>query len=69
MLSRYLKVFWRKIVLLVVIIALIIISSKTKGRVATLTSVATGILLIIVGIYYTYWILKTPTRKEKDEPV
>lgn len=64
---RYLKVFKRKIILLIIIIALIVVSSVTKGKVATIASTVTGILLILIAIYYIIWIFKTPTTKEKDE--
>ena len=66
---RYLKVFKRKILLLIVIIALIVVSSVTKGKTATVFSTITGILLIVIAIYYIIWIIKTPTKKESDGPV
>lgn len=67
MLKRYLKVFKRKILFLIVLIILIVISSVTKGKTAITTSVIAGILMIAVGIYYIYWILRTPVKKETDE--
>ena len=67
MISRYLKVFRKKIFLIVVTIALIVISYFTKGKTSKTTSVLAGIALIYSGINYMIWIIKTPTKKEKDE--
>ena len=67
MLSRYLKVFKKKIFLIIITIALIIVSSVTKGKTATITSTLAGIALIYAGFTYIVWIIKTPTKKEKDE--
>lgn len=64
---RYLKVFKRKILLLILIIVLTIISSVTKGKVSVVVSTITGIFLIVVAIYYIIWIIKTPTSKENDQ--
>ena len=64
---RYFKVFKRKILLLIIVVALIIGSSVTKGKTATILSTITGILLIVTAVYYIIWIVKTPTKKEKDE--
>jgi hypothetical protein len=69
MLTRYLKVFKKKIFLIIITIALIIISSVTKGKTATITSTLAGIALIYAGFTYIVWIIRTPTKKEKDEPV
>ena len=67
MLSRYLKVFKKKIFLIIITIALIIVSSVTKGKTATITSTLAGIALIYAGLTYIVWRIKTPTKKEKDE--
>lgn len=64
---RYLKVFRRKILVLILIIALIIVSSVTKGKTAVVFSTITGLLLIVTALYYIIWILKTPVKKESDE--
>lgn len=69
MFSRYLKVFRRNILLIIVIIALIIVSSVTKGKTASVTSVLAGIAMIYGGVVFIIWIIRTPTKKEKDEPV
>lgn len=69
MIVRYLKVFKKKIFLIILIIALIIISSLTKGKTATTTSVLAGIAMIYGGISFIVWIIKTPVKKEKDETV
>lgn len=69
MLTRYLKVFKKKIFLIIITIGLIIASSVTKGKTATITSTLAGVALIYAGITYIVWIIKTPTKKEKDEAV
>lgn len=69
MLSRYLKVFWRKVLFLILAIALIVVSSVTKGKTAIVFSTITGIILISVAIYYVVWIIRTPTKTEKDDGV
>jgi len=66
---RYFKVFKRKILALVLVAALITASSITKGRTSVVLSTITGIILIIIGVYYIIWIIKTPVKKEKDEAV
>lgn len=65
--TRYLKVFKKNIFLIIVIIALIIVSSVTKGKTASVTSVLAGIAMIYGGITFIIWIIRTPTKKEKDE--
>lgn len=65
--TRYLKVFKKNILLIIVIIALIIVSSVTKGKTASVTSVLAGIAMIYGGITFIIWIIRTPTKKEKDE--
>jgi len=67
MLSRYLKVFKKKIFLIIITIALIITSYTTKGKTSKTASILAGIALIYSGLTYMYWIMKTPTKKEKDE--
>ncbi len=64
---RYLKVFKKKIFLIILIIALIIASSVTKGKTAKTTSVLAGIAMIYGGITFIIWIIRTPVKKEKDE--
>jgi len=66
---RYLKVFKRKILALILVVVLIAASSITKGRTSVVLSTITGIVLIIIGVYYIIWIIKTPVKKEKDEAV
>lgn len=67
MFVRYLKVFKRKFVFFLIAVALIVVSTVTKGKTSTVFSTITGIFLIFVAIYYTIWIIKTPTKKVKDE--
>ena len=66
---RYLKVFKKKIFLFFLAVGLIVVSSVTKGKTAIISSTITGILLIITAIYYIIWIMRTPTKKEKDDGV
>ncbi|HSU50023.1 MAG TPA: hypothetical protein VLJ41_05520 [Segetibacter sp.] len=66
---RYLKIFKRKILLLILIVGLIVLSSVTKGKTAVVLSTITGVLLIVIAIYYIIWIIKTPTKKESDEAI
>jgi len=66
---RYLKLFKRKILLLILIVGLIVLSSVTKGKTAVVLSTITGVLLIVIAIYYIIWIIKTPTKKESDEAI
>jgi Ca2+/Na+ antiporter len=66
---RYFKVFKRKILALILVAGLITVSSITKGKTSVVLSTITGIILIIIGVYYIIWIIKTPVKKEKDEPV
>jgi len=66
---RYFKVFKRKILALILVAALITASSITKGKTSVVLSTVTGIILIIIGVYYIIWIIKTPVKKENDEPV
>lgn len=67
MLFRYLKVLKKNIFLIIVIITLIIVSSVTKGKTATITSTLAGIAMIYGGFTFIMWIIRTPTKKEKDE--
>jgi hypothetical protein len=48
-------------------VALIVVSSITKGKTAVVLSTITGVILIVTAIYYIIWIMRTPTKKESDE--
>ncbi len=67
MLLRYLKVYRRKIVLFIIIIALIVVASYSKGKTAIVTSTLAGVAMIYAAVSFIYWIIKTPTKKEGDE--
>lgn len=67
MLTRYLKVLKKRLLYIIVTVALIVVSSVTKGKTATITSTLAGIALIYAGVSYIIWIIRTPTKKEKDE--
>jgi uncharacterized membrane protein HdeD (DUF308 family) len=67
MILRYLKVFRRQILLVVLIIALIVISSVTKGKTATTTATLAGVAMIYGAVTFIIYIIKTPTKKDKDD--
>ncbi len=66
MLRRYLSIFKNHVFLLVLIVALVIVSSLTKGKTAVVTSTIAGIVMIYAGISFVIWIIKTPAKKDKD---
>lgn len=66
---RYLKVVGRNLFLIIVIIALIIVSSVTKGKTARTTSILAGVVMIYLGIKFFIWIIRAPVKKDKDEAV
>ncbi|MEJ7685094.1 MAG: hypothetical protein WKG06_46065 [Segetibacter sp.] len=39
----------------------------TKGKTETITSTLAGIAMIYGGITFIIWIIRTPTKREKDE--
>ena len=67
MLRRYFTVFKKHLIFLIIIIALIIISSITRGRISVITSTIAGLVMIYAGISFVIWIIRTPAKKEKDE--
>ncbi len=66
---RYFKVYRKQIILLVIIFALVYISSVVKGNIAKTTSVIAGILMIYAAITFVLWIIKTPVKKDNDQIV
>lgn len=52
---------------MVVFLALIIFSSLTSGKLSSVTTVLTGVLMIYAAIVFTLWIIKTPSKKSNDE--
>lgn len=66
---RYLKVYRKQIILLILIVVLVYISSVVKGNIAKTTSVAAGILMIYAAITFVLWIIKTPVKKDNDQIV
>ena len=66
---RYIKLYKKQILLLILIIALVYISSVVKGNIAKTTSVIAGILMIYAGITFVLWIIKTPIKKDNDQIV
>ena len=64
---RYFSVFRNHIVLLILIVGLIVASTLTKGKTATTFSILAGIAMILEGIAFFIWIIKTPSKKNKDE--
>ena len=69
MFRRYLSVFRNHVIIMVLFLALIIVSSITQGKLSVYTSVLTGILMIYAAIVFTIWIIKTPSKKNKDEGI
>jgi Ca2+/Na+ antiporter len=69
MIRRYLSVFRNHVILMLLLLALIIFSSRTNGRLSVYTSVFTGILMIYAAIVFTIWIIRTPSKKNKDEGI
>ncbi|MDB5246792.1 MAG: hypothetical protein JWQ40_1186 [Segetibacter sp.] len=67
MFLRYLKVYRRTIILSIIIIGLIIVSSVTKGKTASVTATLAGIVMIYGGFTFIMWIIRTPVKKEKDD--
>jgi hypothetical protein len=66
MLKRYLWIFKNHLFLLLVIIALVIVATKTTGRTAIVTSTIAGIVMIYAAFRFILWIIRTPARKDKD---
>lgn len=69
MAKRYFSVFKKHIFLLVILIILIVVSSVTPGLVSTITSIAAGLVMIILGLALTMWIIKTPAKRTNDEGI
>jgi len=67
MTHRLLPVFKKHIIVIILLIGLVITSSVTTGKLSTVTSVMAGLLMIGVGISLTYWIIRTPSKKRKEE--
>lgn len=65
--KRYLFVFKNHVILMVIFLALIIVSSVTNGKLSSVTTVLTGVLMIYAAIVFTFWIIKTPAKKSKDD--
>ena len=64
---RLLSVFKRHILILGILITLVVVSSISKGQTAVVTSTLAGLLMIYAAISFTFYILKTPSRKNKEE--
>jgi len=67
MLLKYIKIFWRNILLFAIIIALVIVSSKTQGKTSTITATLAGVVMIYLAAKFILYIIKTPIKTEKDE--
>ncbi len=52
---------------MVIFLAGIIVSSVTNGKLSSVTTVLTGILMIYAAIVFTFWIINTPSKKSKDD--
>ena len=69
MFKRYLSVYKRNVALLLLIIILVVVSSYTQGSASKVTAVLAGVAMIYAGISLTVWIIKTPSKKDKDAVV
>jgi len=69
MFKKYLSVFRNHVIIMVIFLVLIVISSRTTGKLSVVTSVLTGILMIYAAIVFTIWIIKTPAKRNKDEGI
>lgn len=69
MARRYFSVFKRHIYLTILLIILIVVSSVTPGYISTITSVAAGLVMILLGLALTLWIIKTPAKSSNDEGI
>lgn len=67
MLKRYLWVFKNHIFLLIVIITLVIISTKSTGKTAIIINTIAGVVMIYAAFRFILWIIRTPSKKDKDE--
>ncbi len=65
--NRYLSVLKRHIVIFIILVALVVVSSVTTGKISVITSYAAGILMIYAAISFVYYIIKTPAKKSKEE--
>ena len=66
-LLKYISVYKKHIFLVILMIVLIVLSSLSTGKSAVTLSVLAGIVMIIEGIYFFIWIIKTPAKKSRDE--
>ena len=66
MLRRYLFLFRSHLIILGILVALVIISSVTRGTTASTTSIIAGVLMIYAAITFIAWIIRTPSSKNKD---
>jgi amino acid permease len=66
MVKRYWSVYKRNILLIVIIITLIVVSSVTRGKTAKVTSIAAGIVMLYLAFKFIVWIIRTPSKKDKD---
>ena len=67
---RYLRVYKKQLLVLIIILVLAYISSVSKNKsIAKTTAVATGIIMIVAAISFVVWIIKTPTKKDNNQIV
>ena len=67
MILRYLRVYSKQLIFLAVIIALVIISSRDRGIIGKVTTYAAGGLMIIAGVLFIIWIIRTPVKKDNNQ--
>ncbi len=67
---RYLRVYRKQLLVLIIILVLAYISSVSKNKsIAKTTAVAAGIVMIYAGISFVVWIIKTPTKRDNNQIV
>ncbi len=67
---RYLRVYKKQLLVLIIIIVLAYISSVSKNKsLAKTTAVATGVIMIYAAISFVIWIIKTPTKNDNNQIV
>lgn len=65
---RYLKVYRKQLLVLIIIVVLVYISSVSKNKMAgKVTAVAAGIVMIYAAISFVIWIIKTPTKNDNNQ--
>lgn len=65
--NRYLRVYRKQLIALVILIVLVVISSRTRGTLAKTTAIAAGVIMVVAAISLVIWIIKTPVKKDNNQ--